>query len=208
MTSQSINTDPPSGFTKARIVMLGDCGVGKSSIILRLVEGKISPDNPPQTVGVDNKTHQIDVDGKTTELCIWDTAGQERYKSITQGYYKGATAALIVYDPTDAESFTNVTNWLKDVETYASETITLMLIENKCDLKKTKQRMIAQRAGEDLAATQRILFKETSALDGTNIQAAFEDLVRAIRNKGVQSNGGKDTVVIHTVRKPKEKCSC
>ncbi|KAL5463159.1 hypothetical protein EMCRGX_G032035 [Ephydatia muelleri] len=206
MTSESATS--PKVFTK--IVLVGDCRVGKSSILLRLVEGQLPPDGPPQTLGIDYRTHSIDIDGEKVDLRIWDTAGQERYKSITQGYYKGAAAALIIYDPTDVESFASVTNWLKDIETYGSETITLMLIENKCDLKKTKPRKIAQRAGEDLAASHRILFKETSALDGTNIQAAFEDVVRVLRNtKGVQSTGGKDTVFIHKVPvKPEEKCSC
>ena len=163
--------------------MVGDCGVGKSSMLLRLVEGQFS-ENRPSTKGIDFKKHTLTVDGKTITLQIWDTAGQERFRSITQGFYKAAAAVMVVYDVSDQESFNNVTNWLKDIDRYTSTEVVRVLVGNKVDLDKGTI-VIKTATGKVLATKHQIPFVETSALDGTNIQSLFENVARGIMAGGM-----------------------
>jgi len=94
----------------------------------------------------------VDLDGKTVKLQIWDTAGQERFRTITSSYYRGAHGIIIVYDITDAESFTNVKTWLTEIDRYASEGVNKLLVGNKSD-------MTAKRAVEYTTAKVRLLIK-------------------------------------------------
>lgn len=95
----------------AKVVLLGDSGVGKTNILLRF-----SDDNYIQshiaTLGVDFKIKTIVVDQTTLKLSIWDTAGQERFKTITNTFYKGAAGIFLVYAINDRNSFTNIFKWM------------------------------------------------------------------------------------------------
>ena len=91
------------------------------------------------TIGVDFKIRNNEVDGKTIKLQIWDTAGQERFKTITSSYYKGAHGIIVAYDITDRESFSAIQTWMSEVEKYASDNISRILVGNKCDLEGQRQ---------------------------------------------------------------------
>ena len=94
-----------------KIVLVGDSGVGKSSLVLKYTDD-VYNDNFISTIGVDFKIHTININGKQVKLQIWDTAGQERFKSITASYYKGAHCIIFVYDITDSQSFLNLKKWI------------------------------------------------------------------------------------------------
>lgn len=116
-----------------KLLLIGDSGVGKSCLLLRFADDTYT-ESFISTIGVDFKIRTIDLEGKTVKLQIWDTAGQERFRTITSSYYRGAHGIIVVYDITDAESFSNVRMWLKEVERYGSEGVCKLLVGNKSDL--------------------------------------------------------------------------
>jgi Ras-related protein Rab-1A len=115
------------------LVLIGDTGVGKSCILLRFADDTYT-ENHISTIGVDFRFRTVKVDKKTVKLQIWDTAGQERYRTITSAYYRGADGIVIVYDITDENSFNHIKDWLVEVNRYAAETTSKIMIGNKVDL--------------------------------------------------------------------------
>ena len=100
------------------MLLLGDAGVGKSSIMMRFTQGEFK-EGLIGTAGVDYKRKNIELGGKSVKIMIWDTAGQERYRTLTKSYYKGAAGIVLVYDVTDKVSFNNVHYWLKKIRKHA-----------------------------------------------------------------------------------------
>ena len=153
-----------------KILLLGDSGVGKSSIIIRYIENNFS-NNLMNSIGVDFKLKNIEVDSKKIKLQIWDTAGQERFKTITTSYYKGAHAILIVFDITDRDSFDHIRNWMADIDKFAKEGVLRILVGNKCDL--VNNRKIGMEEAKEIANKYGIKYIETSAKDTINIDDLF-----------------------------------
>jgi len=162
-----------------KILLIGDSGVGKSNILLRFTRDSFVQDSK-STVGVDFGTRVMDIQGKKLNAQIWDTAGQERYQAITAFQYRGAVGALLVYDITKRESFVNTREWLKKAREFGDDQIIISLIGNKCDLNHV--RAVTTEEAKDFAVANKLLFIETSALDATNIDAAFEELLGNIYN--------------------------
>lgn len=94
-----------------KFILVGDTGVGKTSLIGRFVEN-IFDTNHEFTVGVEYATKNIVINGKTIKIQIWDTAGQEEFKAITRSYYRSSAAALVVFDLTRPETFRNASRWV------------------------------------------------------------------------------------------------
>jgi small GTP-binding protein len=121
-----------------KVLLIGDSGVGKSCLLLRFSDDTYT-DSFISTIGVDFKIRTVEIDGRTAKLQIWDTAGQERFRTITSSYYRGAHGIIVVYDVSDAESFSNVRTWLQEIEKYASDNVCRLLVGNKCDLAANRQ---------------------------------------------------------------------
>jgi len=130
------------------------------------------------------------VEGRTVKAQIWDTAGQERYRAITSAYYRGALGALLVYDVTKPTTFENVSRWLKELRDHADANIVIMLIGNKTDLKHL--RAVATEDAQGYAEKEGLSFIETSALEATNVENAFQtilaEIYRIISKKSLSSN--------------------
>ena len=161
------------------MLLIGNSGVGKSSLLVRfavsyshlligILQDDMFTDNFMPTIGVDFKIRNNEVDGKKIKLQIWDTAGQERFKTITSSYYKGAHGIIITYDITDRESFSAIQNWMSEVEKYASDNISRILVGNKCDLES--QRQVTFEEGQEIADHFCVRFLETSAKDSKNVE--------------------------------------
>lgn len=122
-----------------KLLLLGDSGVGKTSLLLRYSDDKFQP-SLLSTAGVDYKTQMLDIDGQTVKCQIWDTAGQQRFHVITQAYYRGAHGIVLVYDASDASeaSFHNVRYWMENISKHASAGVCKMLLGNKIDVKGRK----------------------------------------------------------------------
>ena len=138
------------------------------------------------SIGVDFKLKNIEIEGKRIKLQVWDTAGQERFRTITTSYYKGAQGIVIVYDVTDNNSFDHIKNWMDDINKHAKSDVLKILVGNKCDL--VNKRVISTERGQELAEHYGIPFLETSAKDNSNIEQLFIDTARAFVNK--QNNIG------------------
>ena len=129
-------------LTNLKILIIGESGVGKSSILLRFTDDAFDPEISA-TIGVDFKVKVITVDGNKVKLAIWDTAGQERFRTLTPSYYRGGQGAILVYDVTNRESFQKIEDWLNELETYTTNhDMIKMLVGNKCDKEDERQDFI------------------------------------------------------------------
>eukprot|EP00291_Cryptomonas_curvata_P010234 CAMPEP_0172202226 /NCGR_PEP_ID=MMETSP1050-20130122/30514_1 /TAXON_ID=233186 /ORGANISM="Cryptomonas curvata, Strain CCAP979/52" /LENGTH=217 /DNA_ID=CAMNT_0012880113 /DNA_START=83 /DNA_END=736 /DNA_ORIENTATION=+ len=160
-----------------KVVLIGDSGVGKSNLLSRFTRNEFNLESK-STIGVEFATRSIQVDGKTLKAQIWDTAGQERYRAITSAYYRGAVGALLVYDIAKHVTFENVDRWLKELRDHADHNIVIMLVGNKSDLRHL--RAVATDDAKSYAEQRNLSFIETSALDSTNVEQAFQTILTEI----------------------------
>ncbi|KAM8800478.1 ras and EF-hand domain-containing protein isoform 1-T1 [Rhynchonycteris naso] len=182
-----VDDDKSSSSQKAyKIVLAGDAAVGKSSFLMRLCKNEFRG-NTSATLGVDFQMKTLLVDGERTVLQLWDTAGQERFRSIAKSYFRRADGVLLLYDVTCEKSFLNVREWVDMIEDAATESIPIMLVGNKADLRDTAaaegQKSVPGYCGEKLAMTYGALFCETSAKDGSNIVEAVLHLAREVKKR-------------------------
>ncbi|XP_027902743.1 ras-related protein RABC1-like [Vigna unguiculata] len=161
-----------------KLLMIGDSGVGKSSLLLSFTSDSFEDLSP--TIGVDFKVKFLDIEGKRLKLAIWDTAGQERFRTLTSSYYRGAQGIIMVYDVTRRETFTNLSEiWSKEIELYSTNSECIkMLVGNKVD--KESDRVVTKKEAVDFARECGCLFIECSAKTRVNVQQCFEELVLKI----------------------------
>lgn len=160
-----------------KVVLIGDSGVGKSNLLSRFTRNEFNLESK-STIGVEFATRSIQVDGKTIKAQIWDTAGQERYRAITSAYYRGAVGALLVYDIAKHLTYENVERWLRELRDHADANIVIMLVGNKCDLRHL--RAVSTDKAKTFAEQNNLSFIETSALDSTNVETAFHNILTEI----------------------------
>ncbi|XP_047323651.1 ras-related protein RABC1-like [Impatiens glandulifera] len=161
-----------------KLLMIGDSGVGKSSLLLSFISDAFDDLSP--TIGVDFKVKYLDIEGKRLKLAIWDTAGQERFRTLTSSYYRGAQGVVMVYDVTRRETFTNLADvWAKEVDMYSTNPESIkMLVGNKVDMQN--ERVVTRKEGIDFARQCGCLFIECSAKTKMNVTQCFEELVLKI----------------------------
>ncbi|XP_062180737.1 ras-related protein RIC2-like [Phragmites australis] len=160
-----------------KVVLIGDSGVGKSNLLSRFTKNEFCLESK-STIGVEFATRSLQVDGKVVKAQIWDTAGQERYRAITSAYYQGAVGALLVYDVTRRTTFDNVERWLKELRDHTDPSSVVMLIGNKSDLRHLVA--VSTEDGKEFAEAVSLYFMETSALDATNVDSAFSEVLTQI----------------------------
>ncbi|XP_031494217.1 ras-related protein RABA1d-like [Nymphaea colorata] len=160
-----------------KVVLIGDSGVGKSNLLSRFTRNEFSLESK-STIGVEFATRSLNVDGKVIKAQIWDTAGQERYRAITSAYYRGAVGALLVYDVTRHATFENVERWLRELRDHTDPNIVVMLIGNKSDLRHLVT--VSTQDGKAFAERESLYFMETSALEATNVENAFSEVLKQI----------------------------
>lgn len=174
--SRSQAKDSSSPY-KLRMIVVGNSGVGKSSVVSQYVESEFDGDMIG-TVGINFKNKTVQIDNKTLQLQIWDTAGEERYWSITPAYCRKADGVILIYDITNSKTFESILFWKGKVIEYSPEGVELMLVGNKLDMKN--ERAISEDTGREAASRIGSSFFEVSAMTGENIPEAFEALAKAI----------------------------
>ncbi|XP_031268472.1 ras-related protein RABA5e-like [Pistacia vera] len=162
-----------------KIVIIGDSAVGKSNLLSRYARNEFNQ-NSKATIGVEFQTQCLEIDGKEVKAQLWDTAGQERFRAVTSAYYRGAFGALLVYDISRRSTFQSVSRWLGELSTHSDTTVARMLVGNKCDLEGIRE--VSVEEGKSLAEAEGLFFIETSALDSTNVETAFEIVIWEIYN--------------------------
>uniref|UniRef100_A0A0K8RLG2 Putative gtp-binding protein n=1 Tax=Ixodes ricinus TaxID=34613 RepID=A0A0K8RLG2_IXORI len=163
-----------------KLLLIGDSGVGKTSILFRFSDNKFDG-SFISTIGIDFKIRIIEIDGKKIKLQIWDTAGQERFRTITTAYYRGAMGIMLVYDVTKENTFENIKTWIRNTDEHAAADVEKMILGNKCDMNDLRQ--VSRERGEKLAVEHGIKFMETSAVSSINVEDAFYTLARDIKEK-------------------------
>jgi len=160
-----------------KIVLVGESGVGKTSIITQYIDNIFQKDQQ-STIGGTFSTKTVKCgNGKILKLEIWDTAGQERYRSVTKLFYKDANAAILVYDITNKFSFEEIQNyWFGQVKDSAPENIIIAIVANKLDLYENEQvdETIARKYAQDNNA----LFACTSAKNTSGIEDLFIEIAK------------------------------
>ena len=165
----------------AKIVLLGETAVGKSSLATRFVRDDFAP-NQESTIGAAFLSHHVNTaKGQVVKFEIWDTAGQERYRSLAPMYYRGAVAALIVYDITSPDSLKRSKSWIQELKK-SSDNVVVALIGNKCDLEE--KRSVPTSEGQALADDEGGLFFEASAKTGHNVDALFKTVAERVVASG------------------------
>jgi len=173
-----------------KLVLLGDSAVGKSSTVTRFVKDTFSDMQQP-TIGASFLTQTLTLDdGQQVMLDIWDTAGQERYRSLAPMYYRGAAAALIVYDITSKESFNGAKEWIKELQ--LQEEIVLVLAGNKVDL--GSKRDVTQTEAKSYADETGCMFFEISAKSGENIRNMFHSMAKKLPKPVPRPSPSGDTI--------------
>lgn len=194
-----------------KIVLIGDSSVGKTNLLSQLIHKKYI-ENSRATIGVEFGTMTFNIENKIIKAQIWDTAGQERYQAITHAYYRGSSGSILVYDVTEPSTLKKATEmWLIQLKNY-TEDIPIMLVGNKIDL----NRKLKTEDGKEEALRNGLMFYETSAKTGENIQEAFFDLIKVIYQKQKDkeakqiTNKGKSNYKGREVKdlKPKKKKGC
>jgi small GTP-binding protein len=159
------------------MISVGDSGVGKSCLLLRLTNKEFQPTET--TIGIEFGSTILQVANKTIKLQIWDTAGQESFRSISRAYYRNAIGCLLVFDVTRRDTFVSIKNWLHDVREHSNESIQILLVANKIDL----QRQVSTEEAREVAEKYGLLYMETSAKSGFQVEDAFQILTRRIVQK-------------------------
>lgn len=197
---------------KIKIIVVGDSGVGKTNLINRFASDKFDT-NSKATIGVEFVYKTLKINKEVIKVEVWDTAGQERYRAITSSYYKGAKGAIIVYDITNEDSFNNVESWMNEVTKQGKTDMQFLLVGNKKDL--INDRKVTEQKGIDKAKELNMNLFEASALEKTNVNEAFNYLVKEIylnirKGKNINTNNdekiGQGGIALNTNKKKRKKC--
>lgn len=173
-----------------KIVMLGDSGVGKTSLVARLT----NPDRPMNhdisaTMGIEFDTQMLDTEHGKVKAQIWDTAGQERFaRVLLPTYFRKAKGVILVYDITNAKSFESLSErWMTQLNDHASsDDLAKLLVGNKSDLDASRE--VSKEKAEQFCIEFGMEMLETSAKNGDNVLKAFEKLIGIVHHKALEIN--------------------
>ncbi len=163
-----------------KIVILGDSGVGKTTLLQQYLNGKVTGNAKP-TIGADFSKKEVMIDNQLVTLQIWDTAGQEKFQSLGYAFYRGADCCILVYDITTQKSFENLTKWkdgfIENAGPDDVKTFPFVVLGNKID--RENERKVDSREAKDWCSNNNnIGFYETSAKEGVSVEQAFLEIAK------------------------------
>ena len=198
--------------TLLKLIILGDSGVGKTSLMNQYVNRKFSKQYKA-TIGADFLTKEVKVDDNLVTMQIWDTAGQERFQSLGVAFYRGADCCVLVYDVNNEKSFQNLENWREEFLAQASpsdpENFPFIVLGNKTDQDGGQSRVVSEKKALSFCAASGNACPhfETSAKEDSNVQEAFECAARnALKNDVEDEVYLPDTIVVNKNGSAKSGC--
>lgn len=197
--------------SQLKIIVLGDSGVGKTSLLNRFVTSEFSQ-TYKATIGADFMRKEIVIDEKHISLQLWDTAGQERFQSLGSAFYRGADACILVYDITMLKTFDSIISWKQEFLNQCGpsdpNTFPFMVVGNKCDLENDRTVSIAK--SNQWAREQDLPLIEASAKDNIRIEDIFMEIVKkALKREKVTAPVLNNNVTLTPVapsKKEEKKC--
>jgi len=207
------STSQPAATNNAKVlqfklVLLGESAVGKSSLVLRFVKGQFL-EFQESTIGAAFLTQTVCLSDTTVKFEIWDTAGQERYHSLAPMYYRGAQAAIIVYDITSTESYEKAKNWVRELQRQGSANIVIALAGNKSDL--SSNRKINFEDAQSYSEENNLLFMETSAKTASNVNELFVAIAKKLPKATMRTSSNSRVIqpgVTNGGNPPQKKACC
>ena len=160
-----------------RVVLIGDASVGKTSILNRLIEDRYD-ELEAQTIGANYQLFTQEIDSSRVEMQLWDTAGQEKFRSLIPVYYRNAIAAVAVYDVSNMDSFSHLSDWIEQFQNEAGVAAVVFVVGNKTDL--VDDRQVKAEDAESWAHARNYSFFECSAKSGDGVKHLFEEMAKAI----------------------------
>ena len=201
-----------------KFIIIGDAAVGKSNLLVRYTSGQFKEEYQ-LTIGVEFGSNDVIIGDNTYRIQIWDTAGQENFRSITRSYYKNTACAIIVYEISNKKSFENISSWIEECKNSAPKSILMVLVGNKCDLEDNRE--VTEEEGREFAEKNGMLFFETSAKTGKNVEELFKQSVKVIDQKikenyydlendscGIKKGNEEINVVLETNLENDKKTCC
>lgn len=198
-----MNGLPP--LMKIKVVVVGDAGVGKTSLAVRFTEDSFFG-HYKQTVGASFCSRALDVNGKRVVFQIWDTAGQERFRSLVPMYLRDAEVALIVYDISSHKSFENIDIWTKQLQQHGPQNMKCALIGNKVDLEDL--RAVTKEEAVASADLRGIYSAETSAKTGESVLNVFYDIGTALVSENRQQRQTSVISISDSYIRPRRQANC
>ncbi len=181
------NAISPNPTIHYKLVLLGDASAGKSCVVVRFCRGEFYEYQEP-TIGAAFMTQTVPLKEHTIKFEIWDTAGQCRFRSLAPMYYRGAAAAVVVYDITSTESFDGAKRWIAELKSLHAAQVIIALAGNKADLEA--QRQVSRDTAATYAREQGILFLETSAKTGVNVNEVFKEIAMRLPKEKKRDGDG------------------
>ena len=181
-------TNNLQGLTEYKILLLGESGVGKTTIFTRYISNNVDKNNSA-TIGVDFEIKTLEYKGKKYSIKLFDTAGQERFQGITRSYYKMGEAFLIVFDLTNEYSLKMIHKWIDSVKEEIDD-CKFLILGNKCDL---KENLIPNDVIDENLKNYKNIFIKTSGLKNKNIDEAFKRLLDLLEDGEINLNDYKKT---------------
>jgi len=197
-----------------KLVLLGDAGVGKTALAVQFVKGQFN-EFTESTIGASFMNQTVTLpDDTLVKFQIWDTAGQERFHSLAPMYYRGAQAAIVVYDITNRNSFEKASEWVKELQQQGDPNVVVAFVGNKCDM--TTARKVSTEESSRYAEENGLFFIETSAKTATNVSELYmriaKQLPKVQRQKEmtkvgvpVSSTGGNGGVSVKSASQSKSQ---
>ncbi|XP_038063378.1 ras-related protein Rab-9A-like [Patiria miniata] len=198
-----------------KVVILGDGGVGKSSLMNRFISNKFDSQSF-HTIGVEFLNKDIAVDGENYTIQIWDTAGQERFKSLRTPFYRGSDCCMLTFAVDDLQSFNNLNMWKREFLYYAdvadSDSFPFVVLGNKVDVDEDERQVTMEAAMEWCKANGSIPYFETSAKTAVRVDEAFTAAVQRVveldRRQDMKSSPTTDSIVLSKKPSNKPQSSC
>lgn len=196
-----------------KVIILGDSGVGKTSLMNQYVKKKYSA-SYKATIGADYLTKEVLVDDRLVTMQLWDTAGQERFQSLGVAFYRGADCCVLVYDVNNSKSFENLDSWRDEFLIQANprdpESFPFVVLGNKVDVEESKRMISTKRASTYCQSKGNIPYFETSAKEAINVEQAFEVIAKSAlaQEESEEYNTEFEPPIVDIGSSDRDACAC